>query len=620
MGAVFFFWVMITFRVQPIMEIYPDMKNKRTHTCGDLRPAHLGHTVTLMGWVDRRRDHGSLIFLDLRDRYGITQVRIDPDSPGYETAKQLRGEYVIAVTGVVEPRPEGMVNARLATGAVEVAAVEIELLNVARTPPFMISGESIANEDLRLKYRYLDLRRPEMQRSMLIRHQSYQIVRSYFAGKGFVEIETPILMRSTPEGARDYLVPSRVWKGRFYALPQSPQQYKQLLMVAGYDRYFQIVRCFRDEDLRADRQPEFTQIDVEMSFVDEEDIFAMVEELMAELFRSTLGIELPMPIQRIPYDEALARYGSDKPDLRFGLEIREISALVADAEFKVFRETIAAGGVVAGLCAPGCGGYSRKQIDELTEWVKSMGGAGLVAIKLKEGDWESSLSKFFSEGQRHSIMQAMGATGDDLLLLVADEREKALLLLGDLRLKIAAQEKLIPENLFKLAWVVDFPLFEYSPDDQRYVARHHPFTSPKPGDEELMLSDPARARARAYDLVLNGMEVAGGSIRIHRSDLQSRMFEALGIGAVEAQEKFGFLLEAFSYGAPPHGGIAFGFDRLVMILAGRQSIREVIAFPKTASAMSLMDGSPSAVNPAQLQELGLLLERQASEAGPEPGK
>jgi len=357
-----------------------------------------------------------------------------------------------------------------------------------------------------------------------------------------------------------------------------------------------------------------------MSFVDEEDVFAVVEGLMSELFRNTLGVELPMPIQRIPYDEALARYGSDKPDLRFGLEISEISSLVADSEFKVFRETVAAGGIVAGLCAPGCGGYSRKQIDELTEWVKSMGGAGLVAIKLKEGDWESSLSKFFSESLRRSIMQAMGATGDDLLLLVADEREKALLLLGDLRLKIAAQEKLIPENVYKLAWVVDFPLFEYSPEEQRYVARHHPFTSPRTGEEELMLTDPARVRARAYDLVLNGMEVAGGSIRIHSSDLQARMFEALGIDAGEAQEKFGFLLEAFSYGAPPHGGIAFGFDRLVMVLAGRQSIREVIAFPKTASAMSLMDGSPSAVHPAQLQELGLLLERGAGDADPAPGK
>jgi aspartyl-tRNA synthetase len=563
-----------------------------------------------MGWVDRRRDHGSLIFLDLRDRYGVTQVRIDPDSSCYEAAKQVRGEYVLAITGVVESRPEGMINLKLATGAVEIAATELEVLNTARTTPFMISGEGSVNEDLRLKYRYLDLRRPEMQRNMLIRHETYQIVRRYFNEHGFVEIETPILMRSTPEGARDYLVPSRVWKGRFYALPQSPQQYKQLLMVAGYDRYFQIVRCFRDEDLRADRQPEFTQIDVEMSFIDEEDIFAMVEGLMVEIFRQTVGQELTLPLQRLTYDEAMARFGSDKPDLRFGLEIREISERVADSEFKVFHETVANGGIVAGLCVPGGASYSRKQIDDLTEWVKAQGGAGLVAIKLKEGDWDSSLAKFFDESRRRSIMAAMGAEGNDLLLLVADEREKALLLLGDLRLKIAAQEKLIPEGTYKLAWIVDFPLFEYNPEESRYVARHHPFTSPKPGNEELMLSDPAKAKARAYDLVLNGMEVAGGSIRIHKSDLQARMFQALGIAEEEAEEKFGFLLEAFSYGAPPHGGIAFGFDRLVMILAGCQSIREVIAFPKTASATSLMDGSPSAVSETQLQELGIVLKKE----------
>ena len=596
---------------------------KRDHHCGALRKADVGTEVVLCGWVSRRRDHGGLIFVDMRDRSGFVQVVFDEAAMNegtFHKAESLRNEFCIAVRGKVRARSEETINPNIETGEVEVVCAELRILNKAKTPPFYIQDDIDVDEKVRLKYRYLDLRRPEMQRSMLIRHRCYQIVRNYFSGQGFVEIETPILMKSTPEGARDYLVPSRVWKGRFYALPQSPQQYKQLLMVAGYDRYFQIVRCFRDEDLRADRQPEFTQIDVEMSFVDEEDVFAVVEGLMSELFRSTLGVDLPMPIQRIPYDEALARYGSDKPDLRFGLEISEISSLVADSEFKVFRETVAAGGIVAGLCAPGCGGYSRKQIDELTEWVKSMGGAGLVAIKLKEGDWESSLSKFFSESLRRSIMQAMGATGDDLLLLVADEREKALLLLGDLRLKIAAQEKLIPENVYKLAWVVDFPLFEYSPEEQRYVARHHPFTSPRTGEEELMLTDPARVRARAYDLVLNGMEVAGGSIRIHSSDLQARMFEALGIDAGEAQEKFGFLLEAFSYGAPPHGGIAFGFDRLVMILAGRQSIREVIAFPKTASAMSLMDGSPSAVHPAQLQELGLLLERGAGDADPAPGK
>jgi len=563
-----------------------------------------------MGWVDRRRDHGSLIFLDLRDRYGVTQVRIDPDAACYEAAKQVRNEYVLAIRGLVELRPEGMVNPRLDTGAVEVAACDLEVLNTARTTPFMISGEGSVNEDLRLKYRYLDLRRPEMQRNLLIRHRTAQIVRSYFSQHDFIEIETPILMKSTPEGARDYLVPSRVWKGRFYALPQSPQQYKQLLMVAGYDRYFQIVRCFRDEDLRADRQPEFTQIDVEMSFIDEEMIFAMVEGLMVDIFRQMLGIELTLPLPRLPFEEAMARYGSDKPDLRFGLEIKDISALVVESEFKVFREAVAAGGMVAGLCLPGCGGYSRKQIDDLTAWVKEHGGAGLVAIKLKEGDWESSLAKFFSDAQRHEIMRAMGAGSDDLLLLVADEREKAQLLLGDLRMKLAVQEKLIPEGVYSLVWIVDFPLFEYSPEEQRYVARHHPFTSPRPGDEELMLSDPGRAKARAYDLVLNGMEVAGGSIRIHKSDMQARMFQALGIEAAEAEEKFGFLLEAFAYGAPPHGGIAFGFDRLVMILAGCQSIREVIAFPKTASAMSLMDGCPSSVNPAQLKELGLRLEKE----------
>ncbi|HOT95662.1 MAG TPA: aspartate--tRNA ligase [bacterium] len=586
------------------------MMNQRTHTCGALRPAQLGQTVILMGWVDRRRDHGSLIFLDLRDRYGVTQVRIDPDAACYEAAKQVRNEYVLAIRGLVELRPEGMVNPRLDTGAVEVAACDLEVLNTARTTPFMISGEGSVNEDLRLKYRYLDLRRPEMQRNLLIRHRTAQIVRSYFSQHDFIEIETPILMKSTPEGARDYLVPSRVWKGRFYALPQSPQQYKQLLMVAGYDRYFQIVRCFRDEDLRADRQPEFTQIDVEMSFIDEEMIFAMVEGLMVDIFRQMLGIELTLPLPRLPFEEAMARYGSDKPDLRFGLEIKDISALVVESEFKVFREAVAAGGMVAGLCLPGCGGYSRKQIDDLTAWVKEHGGAGLVAIKLKEGDWESSLAKFFSDAQRHEIMRAMGAGSDDLLLLVADEREKAQLLLGDLRMKLAVQEKLIPEGVYSLVWIVDFPLFEYSPEEQRYVARHHPFTSPRPGDEELMLSDPGRAKARAYDLVLNGMEVAGGSIRIHKSDMQARMFQALGIEAAEAEEKFGFLLEAFAYGAPPHGGIAFGFDRLVMILAGCQSIREVIAFPKTASAMSLMDGCPSSVNPAQLKELGLRLEKE----------
>jgi len=581
---------------------------KRTHTCGQLSAAEKGQTVVLNGWVDRRRDHGSLIFLDLRDRYGVTQVRIDPDSAAYESAKQLRGEYVVAVEGVVENRPEGMINARLQTGAIEVVGCRIEVLNTSRTTPFTISGESNVSEDLRLKYRYLDLRRPEMQRAMVIRHQTAQLVRNYFSERQFLEIETPYLMKSTPEGARDYLVPSRVWKGRFYALPQSPQQYKQLLMMAGYDRYFQIVRCFRDEDLRADRQPEFTQIDVEMSFISEEDIYAVVEGLMAEIFRKILGVELSLPLVRMPYEVALSRYGSDKPDLRFGLEIEQVTQLVAESEFKVFSETARSGGIVAGLCVANGGGYSRKQIDELTEFVRSRGGAGLVAIKIKENDWEGSVAKFFAPALRQKIMAVLGAKSDDLMVFVADQREKAFTLLGDLRLLIAQKENLIPADKLALAWVVDFPLFEYSEEEKRYVARHHPFTSPKEGQEDQLLSHPERVLARAYDLVLNGMEVAGGSIRIHRPELQTSMFEALKIGREEAEEKFGFLIEALGYGAPPHGGIAFGFDRLVMILAGCSSIRDVIAFPKTASAMSLMDGCPSQVDEAQLRELGLRIE------------
>ncbi len=585
------------------------MQKKRTHTCGDLNLSALGQTAILMGWVDRRRDHGSLIFIDLRDRYGVTQVRIDPDTPCYEAAKNLRGEFVVSITGTVEARPEGMVNSKLNTGAIELAAAELEILNSAKTVPFMITGDTIANEDLRLKYRYLDLRRPEMQRNLLIRNKCYQLVRNYFEAHQFVEVETPCLMRSTPEGARDYLVPSRVWKGRFYALPQSPQQYKQLLMVAGLDRYFQIVRCFRDEDLRADRQPEFTQIDVEMSFIDEEDLFALVEGLMARIFAEVLDRKIELPLQRIPFDEAMARYGSDKPDLRFAMEIADITPLTVASEFKVFHDTAAQGGKVAGICAPGCGGYSRKQIEDLSEWIKNRGGAGLVAIKVKESDWDSSLSKFFPETLRQQITAALGAKDGDLMLFIAGKPEVTLTLLGDLRLKVAAQENLIPQEEYRLAWVVDFPLFEYSEEEKRYVARHHPFTSPKPEQADWLLSNPAQVKARAYDLILNGMEIAGGSIRIHNSEMQSQMFRALGIGAREAEEKFGHLLEAFSYGAPPHGGIAFGFDRLVMLLAGCQSIREVIAFPKTASAMSLMDGSPSQVSEAQLKELHLIISK-----------
>ena len=583
------------------------MKWKRTHTCGDLRKEDINKKVNVMGWVDRRRDHGGLIFIDLRDRYGITQIRIDPSSNAYEEAKKLRSEYVVAFRGVVEPRPDDMINEKLITGAIEVSAKELQVLNSSLTPPFHINSESGASEDLRLKYRFLDLRRSDMRDNLIVRHKLAQIVRKYFTNNEFIEIETPFLMKSTPEGARDYLVPSRVWKGRFFALPQSPQTYKQLLMVSGFDRYFQIVRCFRDEDLRADRQPEFTQIDVEMSFIDQEDIFLVVENLMAIVMKEILGKEITLPIKRIPFDMAMQRYGNDRPDLRFGLEIENITDLAMNSEFKVFKETAVKGNMVAGICVPDCASYSRKQVDDLTNWVKELGAAGLVAIKIKEGDWESPLNKFFKDELRKLIISRMGAKDGDLLLFVADKKDLALSVLGDLRLKMAYQENLIKSDQYELAWVVDFPLFEYSAEEGRYMARHHPFTSPNTTDMDELTKNPGNVKAKAYDLILNGNEIAGGSIRIFNRDVQSKMFEALGIDKKEADDKFGFLLEALEYGAPPHGGIAFGFDRLVMLLCGCQSIRDVIAFPKTASAMSLMDGSPSHVTQTQLDDLGLKL-------------
>lgn len=583
------------------------MKWKRTHTCGELRQINCRQNVVLMGWVDRRRDHGGLIFIDLRDRYGVTQVRIDPASNAYEEAKKLRSEFVVAFSGTVHERPEGMVNSKLSTGEIELIASDIEVLNTAKTPPIQVSGDNTASEDLRLKYRYLDLRRPEMQKNFIIRHKTYQIVRNYFSENNFMEIETPFLMKSTPEGARDYLVPSRVWQGRFFALPQSPQTYKQLLMISGFDRYFQIVRCFRDEDLRADRQPEFTQIDVEMSFIDEEDIFAIVEGLIAKVMKEILDLEIQTPIKRIPYGVAMNKYGTDRPDLRFGLEIENISEIVRDCDFKVFSETVRSGKMVGGICAPGCGKYSRKQTDDLIAWAKEQGAQGLVPIKIKGDDWDSSLNKFFAKELRQKIANAFNAKDGDLLLLVADKSETALTILGNLRLKIARDENLVNTDDFNLSWIVDFPLFEYSQEEERFIARHHPFTSPVPEDADKLLTNPAEAKARAYDLVLNGMEIAGGSIRIANNEVQKKMFQALGISEQEAQEKFGFLLEALQYGAPPHGGIAFGFDRLIMILAGCPSIRDVIAFPKTASAMSLMDGAPAPVHQKQLDELGLKL-------------
>ena len=583
------------------------MKWKRTQTCADLRKENVNDKVVVMGWVDRRRDHGGIIFIDLRDRYGVTQVHIDPNSAAYQEAKKLRSEFVVAFVGIVKERPEGMANPKLNTGDIEVIADDIEVLNASLTPPFQVSGENKASEDLRLKYRYLDLRRTEIKNNIMVRHKVAQTVRNYFTDQSFVEVETPFLMKSTPEGARDYLVPSRVWQGRFFALPQSPQTYKQLLMVAGFDRYFQIVKCFRDEDLRADRQPEFTQIDVEMSFIDEEDIYAIVEGLMSRIMKENLNVEIKLPLRRLPYDEALNKYGSDRPDLRYGLEISNISDIVKDCDFKVFKDTVAQGNTVAGICAPDCGKYSRKQLDDLIAWTTELGAKGLVGIKVENGDLVGGLMKFFTEEIRKNMIESFGAKDGDLILMVADEHEKALNLLGNLRQKIAKDENLINTNEYNLIWVVDFPLFEYNAEEERFVARHHPFTSPVPDDMEKMESDPGAVKARAYDLVLNGMEIAGGSIRISDNKIQQLMFKALGISDEEAEAKFGFLLEALQFGAPPHGGIAFGFDRLNMIIAGANSIRDVIAFPKTASAVSLMDGSPSEVSTHQLNELGIKL-------------
>jgi aspartyl-tRNA synthetase len=586
-----------------------EMKWKRTHNCGALSHKDIDTNVTVMGWVATRRDHGGIIFIDLRDRWGITQINIRPESAAYEEAKKLRNEWVVAFKGNVESRPDGMINSNLATGEIEVLAEDMEVLNSAQTPPFNVVGENVASEDIRLKYRYLDLRRPEMQSYMIMRHKTAQIVRSYFTGNDFLEIETPFLMKSTPEGARDFLVPSRVWRNKFFALPQSPQTYKQLLMISGFDRYFQIVRCFRDEDLRADRQPEFTQIDVEMSFIDEEDIFRIMEGLMVKVLKEIRGIDIQTPFPRISYETAMNKYGVDRPDLRFDLEISDITEIVKDCEFKVFSEAAKSGKRVAGICAPGCATYSRKQQDDLAAWARQRGAGGLAAIKVGAGILEGSLAKFFNEEHATAMIQAFGASEGDMMFFCAEERDLARQVLGDLRIEMAKRLDLIDENEMNLTWVVDFPLVEWNADQGRYVALHHPFTSPVPEDEGKLSTDPGHVKARAYDLVLNGLEVAGGSIRISRQEVQSRMFDALKISPAEAEEKFGFLLEALKFGAPPHGGIAFGFDRLIMILSGTSSIRDVIAFPKTASASSLMDGAPSTVDSEQLVELGLSLKK-----------
>ncbi len=578
----------------------------RTHKCNELKETNIGDKVVLNGWVDTRRDLGGVIFIDLRDRYGITQVVFEPtyNLEAHEAGKVLRGEFVISIEGVVRKRPEGTENNSLETGKVDVMVDKLVILNEALTTPFQIKDNIDVSEEIRLKYRYLDLRRKEMQDNMLLRHKMYQITRNYFDANDFVEIETPVLMKSTPEGARDFLVPSRLHKGRFYALPQSPQTYKQLLMVSGFDRYFQVVKCFRDEDLRADRQPEFTQIDVEMSFIDTEDIFVLVEGLMKKLYKNIKGYELNTPIPRISYEEAMEKYGSDKPDLRFGLEMVTMDEVFAKSEFRVFKEALANKGIITGMLAEGCADYTRNQLDVLTDFVKKLGAGGLIWMKVKEEGLEAPIAKFLSDEEKQGIIDKLGAKVGDLVFMVSGPKSKALSIMGALRLEMARRLELIKEDAEpSLLWVTDFPLLEWDDETNRFYAMHHPFTSPRFEDIELLDSDPGKVKARAYDLVLNGNEVAGGSIRIHDSKLQAKMFKALGISDEEAEAKFGFLMNAFKYGAPPHGGVAFGFDRLAMLFADKSSIREVIAFPKTSSGLSLMDEAPSTVDEAQLKEL-----------------
>ena len=582
---------------------------KRTHTCGELRKQHIGETVVLNGWIDTRRDLGGVIFFDLRDRYGIMQIVFAPqhDEELYRRAQLLRGEYVVAVSGIVEHRPDGTYNPNIPTGEVDVVVRELEVLSKAETPPFQIKDRVDVSEDHRLKYRYIDLRRPTMRNNLLMRHRMAQTTRRYFDEHNFVEVETPFLMKSTPEGARDFLVPSRVNKGKFYALPQSPQTYKQILMVSGFDRYFQIVKCFRDEDLRADRQPEFTQIDIEMSFVDEDDVFTISEGLMVRLLKEVLDVEFAAPFDRLSFIDAMKRYGTDKPDRRFGLEITTLSEIVRDVPFKVFSDTIKNSGAVAGIVAPGCASYTRNQLDNLVELTKSLGAKGLVYVKMTEKGYETPVQKFLSQDDLAAIANAVGANTGDLILIVADTWKNCYSVLGDLRLEFGKRLELIDHDKIDLHWVTEFPLFEWNEEDKRYYAMHHPFTSPRLGDIEKLKESVEGVDARAYDLVMNGNEIAGGSIRIHTPELQSIVFDKLGITPEEAEQKFGFLTDAFKYGAPPHGGIAFGFDRLVMLFAGQKSIRDVIAFPKTSSGLSLMDGSPSEVSEEQLKELHLKL-------------
>ncbi|MHB8174293.1 MAG: aspartate--tRNA ligase, partial [Nitrospirota bacterium] len=575
-----------------------DLKLKRTHDCGILRAADAGKEVVLAGWVETRRDHGGLIFIDLRDRAGVTQIAFSADTneAALAIADKVRSEYVVAVKGKVFPRPEGTANPDLPTGDIEVYINQIEILNTSKTPPFPLTDDTDASEALKLKYRYLDLRRRPLLKSLMARHRICSVVRGFLDKEAFIEVETPMLTKSTPEGARDYLVPSRVNAGKFYALPQSPQLFKQILMVSGFEKYYQIVKCFRDEDLRADRQPEFTQIDMEMSFINEEDIYSLIERMMKDIFREIKGVELPVPFPRMSYGDAMERYGSDKPDTRFGLELKNLSEVVKNTEFQVMKGALASGGVVKGMNAKGLAGMSRKEIEDLTNTAISFGAKGLAWMKVTAQGIESPIKKFFDEATLADISKSLDASEGDLLVFVADKKKTADDVLGRLRLEVAKRLNLIDYTKFNFLWVTDFPQFEYNEDEKRWEAMHHPFTAPKSEDVPLLISDPEKVMARAYDLVLNGSEVGGGSIRIHRSEVQAEMFKALGIDESRAKERFGFLLEALEYGAPPHGGIAFGLDRLAMILTGAESIRDVIAFPKTQKATDLMTDAPSDVD------------------------